>query len=176
MRRPLTAVAALSLLAALSACAKQPSKPVVVDDAPLQTEVITLPMPGKTVEVEGHGEEKFLAVGALDGLTKDRPANGVVTMHVFEDTATIVGVSINIKVPDDGSFYEAWAAGADGVPAVSLGHLTNPFSDVRHSVRFEGMTDLHQYSTVVVTLEPDDGNASASSVIVAKAVLKPHTR
>lgn len=161
----------------LCACGKPAQQPVAVnDDGVLQTENITFPMPGKTVEVENHGQERFLAVGAMEGVSKDRPANGVTTMHVFEDKATILSVDLNIAVPDDGFFYEAWSANADGVPAVSLGHLGNPFSDVRHTVRFEGNQDLSKYPMVVVTLEQDDGVPAASGVVVAKGTLKPHTR
>lgn len=161
----------------LAACGAPKPATVAVDDGVLQTDVITFPMPtGGTVEVQGHGEERFLAVGALEGLTKDRPANGVATMHVFEDSATIVGIQLNIAVPDDGFFYEAWAAKSDGVPAVSLGHLQNPFNDVRHSQRFEQNIDLEPYSMVIVTLEPDDGVPTPSTVIAAKGVLKAHTR
>lgn len=163
---------------ALSACAA--STPAednqnVAVDAPLDTEILQMAMPGKQVEVPNHGAEKFLAVGPMEGVN-DTPANGVVDMHVFADGATIGSVQLNINVPEDGSFFEAWLAKADGRPAISLGHLTNPFNDVRHSLRYEQKDDLRAYTQVVVTLEEDNGDPGASTSIVAKGTLKPQKR
>ncbi|TSC78628.1 MAG: hypothetical protein G01um101425_1030 [Candidatus Peregrinibacteria bacterium Gr01-1014_25] len=143
-------------------------------DKPIGIDVITTPMPGKQVVVEGHGRETFFAIGPIGGVGEAR-ANGVASLHGFEDGATIVSVQANIAVPEDGKFLEAWMADGGGKPVVSLGHLTNAFNDVRHSVRYETPKDLRAYSKIVITEEGDDGDPSPS-LILAEGLLKANAR
>jgi Anti-sigma-K factor rskA len=179
-RKLLVLVVPFALTACWPFAAKTPEVEPVPDvtniDAPIGKDVVMVAMPsGKKLEDPEHGTEAFLAVGAMEGIN-DTPGNGVVTIHVFSDKTTIVGMQLNIQVPEDGEFYEAWLAGNDEKPTVSLGHLTNPFGDVRHQLRFEKKEDLRRFTKAVVTLEMDDGNPQPSDSSVAKGTLKAQKR
>ena len=127
-------------------------------------------LPGQgPVEAPGHGKELWFAIAPLTGVSI--PANGVAQAHYLEDGASIVTVQLNIERAEEGSFLEAWLVGADPTKRISLGHLRTPFGDVRHQLKYIGKDDLRSYTTVLVTLEEDDGNPSASES-VAEGVLK----
>lgn len=135
----------------------------------LDTEVFeyALPKDGK-IEYEKHGEETWFAYGALSEVEGYR-ANGVTQSHMFEDDFYLHTVTLNIEPAPDGYFYEGWLV--NGSSIVSTGHLSNPFGDVRHSLRFESAKEYSAYTKVVITLEPDDGNP-APAVHVAEGTLK----
>lgn len=139
----------------------------------LQTESFVTAMPEGTLSVPGHGKEIGMAYGPING-TNGTSANGVVTAHYLEDGIAMIGAQVNILVPEDGMFYEGWLVDGVTTRKVSLGHLTNPFNDVRHSVRFEGknLQNMHRFE---VSLEKDDGDP-AQSAIVAEGILKPTKR
>lgn len=137
-------------------------------------ETINMAIPQGTPEVPGHGKEVGIAYGAISGVD-GTIANGIVSVHYMEDRSSIVGVQVNIDVPEDGYFYEAWLSGTDGKPPISLGHLTNPFNDARHSVRLESDQNLSGLVNLSITLEADNGNPGASAP-VATAILKPTRR
>ena len=121
-----------------------------------------------------HGREAWLAVGAIEG-EEGTPANGVVTAHYFEDGTFILGMQVNIALPPDKSFYEAWLVPNDGNEWIPLGHLTSLHGDARHHVKFEAKEDYRKYLALAITLEKDDGNEDPSSQI-AHALLKRRTR
>jgi hypothetical protein len=168
-----------ALFLALAACgtAQAPTN----DDGPtvespiIGRDVVQVAMPTKGMTHPVHGKEAFLAVGPIEGV-EGSPANGVATIHVFEDGTTFLGVQANINIPENGSIYEAWLAAEDGVPAILLGQLTNSFGDVRHSLRVEKNDDLRRFATILITKEPRDGNADSSGFIAAKGTLKPQKR
>lgn len=167
-----------ALFLALAACgtAQAPTN----DDGPtvspiIGRDVVQVAMPTKGMTHPVHGKEAFLAVGPIEGV-EGSPANGVATLHVFEDGASAMDVRANINIPEDGSIYEAWLAAGDGVPVIRLGQLTNSFGDVRFSIRIEKSDDLRRFATLLITKEPGDGNAASSGVIAAKGTLKPQKR
>lgn len=131
-----------------------------------------MPMPtGGRVEDAEHGREVWLAVGALSGAS-GAAANGAAMAHAFEDGASIASIQLNIVPAADGSFYEAWLENeGDGV-ALSAGHLTNIFGDVRHVGRLETHENLQERMHVVITRESDDGNPARNGNIVAQGTLK----
>jgi len=139
-------------------------------------QVITQPMPinGK-VELPGHGMEKWFAYGAMAG-TEWTPANGVVTGHVFTDDTTVVTMQFNVEPAKDGTYYEAWIRHPKTDVSISMGQLINGQGDSRHGLRFESPEDLRAYTKIRVTLEKDDGNAEASTTMIATGELKPTKR
>lgn len=139
----------------------------------LQTESFVTAMPEGELQVPGHGKEVGMAYGAVSGIG-ETSANGVVSAHYLEDGTAIVGGQVNIEVPEDGMLYEGWLVDASTSRMVSLGHLTNPFNDVRHSVRFAGknLENMHRFE---VSLEKDDGDPARGN-IVAEGILKPTKR
>ena len=159
----------LLLLPFLGACAKKDSA-----EKTIGKEVFVTAMPvGGEVNDPDHGREVSLAVGPVEG-TEGSPANGVVTAHYFEDGTFILGMQVNIALPEDEFFYEAWLV-EDGENDVSLGHLTNPQGDVRHQLRFQANKDYRDRLAIAITREPDDGNPEPG-VIVARAMLKKRQR
>ncbi|TSD00032.1 MAG: hypothetical protein Greene101449_392 [Candidatus Peregrinibacteria bacterium Greene1014_49] len=142
----------------------------------LGIQVITQPMPvnGK-VELPGHGKEEWFAYGAMAG-TEWTPANGVVTGHVFTDDTTVVAMQFNVQPAIEGTYYEAWIQSPKTGASLSMGQLINGQGDSRHGLRFESPEDLRAYTDVRVTLETDDGNADASTMIIATGELKPTKR
>lgn len=175
MRHSLIAVTIL-----LTACTQVPanntgsSGTLKIDQGVTEIQTINTAMPAGTPAVPGHGKEEGLAYGALNGVGETR-ANGIATVHYLEDGYGILGAQVNIAAAPDNHFYEGWLETMDGGKRISVGHLTNPFNDARHAVRFESETSLKEYERFVVTLEPDDGNTNSSSP-VANAILKHTTR
>lgn len=130
-----------------------------------------------TVRDPVHGKEVFLSYGPIKGVEKV-PANGVATVHVFEDHTSNVGIQLNINLPDEGHFFEAWALKTGAAPAawISLGHMNSVVGDVRHALKSEQAIDLSEYTIVRITKESDDGNPSPSNEVVAEALLKQAKR
>jgi len=133
-----------------------------------ETQEIQYALPQGKMHFDGHGDEKWFAYSALSGVGEYK-ANGVTQSHLFDDGYFLHTANINIELAEDGYFYEGWLV--KGSDVVSTGHLSNYFGDVRHAVRFESETDYTDYTKVVITLEPDDGNP-APAVHVAEATLK----
>ena len=147
MKRTTLILTGLTLCALLVACKS---------NAPIGVEKIQYGVPAGGIPVDPvHGKETWFAYGAMSGV-EGTPANGVADIHRFEDGHYLHTASLNIAITADGTFYEAWLT--DGEKMISTGHMTNPFGDVRHQVRFESNTDVEKYLKVVVTLEKDDGN------------------
>lgn len=159
----------LSLVLVLTACGDQRSE----REESMNTEQIQYPMPhnGK-VEYAGHGNEEWFAYGALTGV-EDFNANGVAQSHYFVDGRYLHTANLNIEPAPDGYFYEGWLV--KGPSVISAGHLSNPFGDVRHSLRFEADKDYRDHLSVIITLEPDDGNP-APAQHVAEGKLKVTAR
>ena len=181
MRSSLKFLPVIALLL-FSACGKD-EKPAdsktgtgVTVEKDLGVQVLTQPMPVHgVVELPGHGKEEWFAYGAMAG-TEFTPANGVVTGHVFTDDTTVVTMQFNVEPAKDGMFYEAWIRNPKTGASVSMGQLINGQGDARHGLRFESAQDLRAYTDVRVTLEKDDGNAEASTTVVATGELKPTKR
>ena len=57
-----------------------------------------------------------------------------------------------------------------------MGQRINGQGDARHGLRFESPEDQRAYTEVLVTLEQDDGNAEASTMVIATGTLKPTKR
>lgn len=165
--------ALLIVLLLFSSCSRK--QEVTIAPQKTETQVLQVAMPGKDVFVQGHGQEIGLGVGAMSGIA-GTPANGVAILHIFEDGFVSVTVNVNIAIPDEGTFYEAWITPPQGESPLSLGHLQNRFGDVRHSVTYENATDLDGATDVTVTLEQDDGDPSMGKDVVAKGTLKPVSR
>lgn len=125
-------------------------------------------MPQGKMHFEGHGDEQWFAYTAITG-TDDTRANGVAQSHMFEDGQFLHSINLNIEAAEDGYFYEGWIV--NGPSVISTGHLSNYFSDSRHSLKFESTNDFTKNLHVIVTLERDDGNP-APDVHVAEGVLR----
>lgn len=139
-------------------------------------QVIVQPMPRNgTVELPDHGKEEWFAYGAMAG-TQWTPANGLVTGHVFTDSTTVVTMQFNVEPAKGKTYYEAWIYNPKTGVSVSMGQLVNGQGDARHGLRFETAEDLRAYTDVRVTLERDDGNAEASTNLIATGTLKPTKR
>jgi len=164
MRRNMILLVALFLLVS---CGKEPT------EEPIGIEKHSRAMPGKEIVDAKRGKELWFAVGILEGM-EETQANGVVQSHFFEDGTSLITIQLNIEVPPDGFFYEAWLDRGSLEP-LSLGHLRNPMSDVRHERTFESKKDLREYTNVFVTREADDGNP-APGMRVAEGVLKERKR
>lgn len=163
MKKTLSLLFVFSLL--LAGCGDHRSE----REESMNTEQIQFPMPqGGKVEYTGHGNEVWFAYGAMAGV-EDVKANGVAQAHKFDDGRYLHTVNLNIEPAADGYFYEGWLV--NGPSVVSTGHLTNNFSDARHSLRFESDTDYTDYLNVIITLEPDDGNPAPADH-VAEGKLK----
>ncbi len=120
-----------------------------------------------------HGREVLMAYGALAG-TGGINANGVATAHYMQDKSTVIGMQLNVEVPAAGFFYEGWVESSTGA-RISLGHLTNPFNDVRHQLRTETPENLRNFTIVIITKEADDGDPEPSQA-VATGILKQTRR
>lgn len=143
------------------------------DDPPIGIEEHQRAMPGKEIIDTKHGKEIWFAVGVMDGVA-GTPANGVAQAHVFEDGTSLITLQLNIGIPEDGFFYEAWLE-RESLDTLSLGHLRSVTSDVRYRFIFESPEDLQTFTHVFVTREADDGNP-ASGVWVAEGILKERKR
>jgi hypothetical protein len=139
-----------------------------------RTETFVTAMPAGTPAVPGHGKEVGMAYGAVSG-QEPVQANGVATAHYLEDGTSVIGIQANIKAAEDGFYYEAWARKSEASGHISLGHLTNPYNDVRHSVRFEGAENLSDYSEIVISLQSASAPAERGPT-VATAKLKRASR
>lgn len=160
----------LGILMVLGACGSTKES----KEKTIGKEVFVTAMPvGGEINDPTHGREAWLAVGPVEG-TEGTPANGVVTAHYFEDGTFILGMQVNIVPPEDDFFYEAWLV-QNGETDVSLGHLTNPFGDVRHQLRFSVEEDYRNRTIIAITREPDDGNVEPG-IVVARAMLKKQQR
>lgn len=139
-------------------------------------QVLQQPMPvGGKVELPGHGKEEWFAYGAMTG-NEWTPANGVVTGHVFTDDTTVITMQFNVAPAKGGTYYEAWIKNPKTGHSISMGQLINGQGDARHGLRFESPEDQRAYTEVWVTLEQDDGNADASTTVIAIGTLKPTKR
>jgi hypothetical protein len=136
-------------------------------------QVFTTAMPSGTPELPGHGKEVGLAYGALSG-TGGVTANGIGMVHFLEDHSSVVGLQLNVRAADEGFYYEGWLETQNG-QRMSVGHLTNPFNDVRHRVRLESDSDLREFAIVRITLEADDGDPEPGKT-VAIGTLKQTSR
>ncbi len=134
---------------------------------------LTVMMPQGQQGYGRHGREVTIGYGALSG-TGTVNANGVVTAHFMQDRSTIIGIQLNIEAAPEGFFYEGWAESSTGA-RISLGHLTNPFNDVRHQLRAEMASDLRHFPIVTITREADDGDPTPSET-VAMGILKQTRR
>lgn len=124
-----------------------------------------------------HGKEVFLSYGALSGIS-GVAANGVASLHVFEDKTSNVGIQLNIHQPQKGQYYQAWIfkTGAAASSWTSLGQLISPTGDVRFALTSNQTADLRNDTEIRITLESDDGNAAPSGDVVATAKLKSAQR
>jgi len=159
----------------LTACSSKETVSGETDEG--RTEVINVAMPsgGGKLNDPKHGEEISIAIGAVVGMN-DTVANGVATMHFFEDGVTFVGIQANMYTPPQGSFFEAWAVSNDEKSTwITLGHLTNPQGDVRHILNAQKEKDLRTYKRIMITKELDDGNPEPGD-IVAEAKLEEKKR
>ncbi len=157
----------------LSACAKKAESDVGVGKQ-IGSQTLKQVMPGEgPIDTPDHGKEFWLGVGAMGGAPGIN-ANGVTQAHYLEDGTFIHTIQLNIERAPDGSFYEGWLVNPEGL-RISTGHLRTPFGDVRHQLKYLGEKDLRFYTRVEVTLEADDGNPAAGT-IVATAELTPRER
>ncbi len=158
----------------LCACGKDSN--VQVGSGSGQQVVVKTYMPVGEVKDPVHGKEVWLSYGALAGVGKEK-ANGIATMHVFEDSNSNIGIQLNIALEKEGTFYEAWVAKPNSAPSswISVGHVGSVLGDVRHAVSAKKEQDVRDYSEVKITLENDDGN-TAPSTVVAEGVLKKANR
>ena len=159
------------LFLALGGCSPETVKVSIGDDdATIGTQVLQQVLPGQgPVTTSDHGKEFWFALTAMEG-AHGAIANGVAQAHYMEDGTFIHTIQLNIERAPDGSFYEGWLTQPGSEP-VSTGHFRTPFGDVRHQLKYIGKEDLRSYTTVLVTLEDDDGNPAASAS-VAEGVLK----
>ncbi len=167
----------IACLAALAGCSSPQKQAVKVGDGTgagiTYRQEFQTAMPVGTPTLPGHGKETSLSYGALSG-TGGTSANGIASIHHLEDMSSVVGLQLNIKAAPEGMFYEGWVKSADGT-VLNVGHLTNPFNDVRHRVRLEAQKDLHDFMWAFITLEADDGNPEPGE-IVAVGTLKQTSR
>lgn len=167
----------IACVALLAACSPVQEEPLKVGPGTgtgtLYRQEFQTAMPTGTPTLPGHGKETGLSYGALSG-TGGTSANGIASIHHLEDKTSVVGLQLNILAAPDGMFYEGWVESADGT-RFNVGHLTNPFNDVRHRVRLEAQNNLNGYTKAFVTLELDDGNSEPGE-IVAVGTLKQTSR
>ena len=109
----------------------------------------------------------------MDGVGYEA-ANGVAHGHFFDSGKFVHTMQLNIAPAPDGYFYEGWLTSTDG-EIISTGHLRNHLGDARHQHRFEVDADVRSHTTVIVTLEPDDGDP-APGKHVAEGVLTVRER
>ncbi len=167
----------IACIAALAACSSTQNERVKVGEGSgtgvTYRQEFQTAMPIGTPTLPGHGKEMSLSYGALSG-TGGTSANGIGSIHHLEDETSVIGLQLNIKTAPEGMFYEGWVKSLDGA-LFNVGHLTNPFNDVRHRVRIEAEIDLRTYTKVFITLELDDGNPEPGE-IVAVGTLKQTSR
>lgn len=164
-------------LAALNGCSMKEQTSVKVGvgagTGVLYRQEFQTAIPVGTPTLPGHGKEVSLSYGALSGAA-GTSANGIGSIHHLEDGSSVIGLQLNIKAAPEGMFYEGWVETPEG-KRFNVGHLSNPFNDVRHRVRLEAPNDLRTYTKVFITLEVDDGNPEPGE-IVAVGTLKQTSR
>ena len=138
-----------------------------------QTVQRVFPQRGNIVDAK-HGKELWFAIGPVAGIGHTM-ANGVANSHYFEDGSSLVAIQLNIAVPEDGSFYEAWLIPQNGVAGLRMGQLTNTFNDVRHQLRFETKADVRNSLKIVVRLQKI-GTEQGSGPVVAEGNLVERKR
>lgn len=122
-----------------------------------------------------HGQETFLAIGAMEGHGGKR-ANGLAMIRGFHDGAAVVTVRVNIKSADAGSHYEARLESSDAADMQTLGSFTQPRGDAWHELQYE-IKDLKQkngFKIVVISVQNDSQNTPG--ITVAEGVLKGSAR
>lgn len=149
-----------------TACGKQEDADdtIGVEEIP-----VILPQDGKAVHPD-FGLEQWFAFGAISN-TGEIPANGVAQAYFFEGEHYALTGQVNVPPAEEGNFYEAWLENSETGDRISAGHLANFFGDARHQAKFEMQQDLRDYLTVIVTLEPDDGDPRPA-MEVARGTLK----
>lgn len=176
MRTSSLVILSCSLL--LVACGNAaPKQAVTLGEDKKSVQVVTY-MPVGDVSNPVHGKVVSMTYGPFNPTGKTR-ANGVATVHVFEDGQSNVGLQLNIEQPEDGSYYQAWAVQTASSPKsswISLGSVQSVVGDVRHALKSEQKLSLQNYGLVRVTREPDDGIPAPSGDVVAEAVLKKGNR
>lgn len=173
MRRSLLFIVGLAATVSLAACKASSAINIEQEQDGMKVEFNT-GMPQGGVRDEKHGKETFLSVGAVMGVDGTN-ANGVAFGHAFEDGSYMLTGQLNIALPEDGTFYQAWLKNPATGAMVEAGRPKPLYGDVRHSFRFESAEDLKGFSEVIVTLEQDDGNTEPGT-IVAKGTLKTQKR
>ena len=137
----------------LSACGSTPA----TDNNIQQPSDIPYTIPDAEGNIEGDGNERWFAYGAISGVG-DTAANGVAQSYVYEDGSYVHTLNINIQIAPDGYFYEGWLVKDSEV--ISTGKLSNILGDTRYALQFESDNDMRQYAKVIITLEKEDGNAA----------------
>lgn len=166
-RLPLVLLLSLGLL--LAGCGKSSESPERTGTGSQATFRYNMPAGGKIVDAQ-KGKETWFAYGAVAG-TKEIPANGLAKSHRFENGQYLHTLQVNIGLPKDGFFYEGWLIDPETGKRISTGHLNSIFGDARHNLSLETSEDLRPYTSVVITLEKDDGNLSPGKE-AATATLK----
>lgn len=165
------AIGSLCIALLLSACS---TTKIGVEEG-IGTYEVTTAMPTKEgFKSPEHGQETWFAMTAMTGVDGVN-ANGVAEGHLFEDGTFSHSVQLNIKFPDNDYFYEGWLVNPDTGKFISTGHLNSLFGDVRHSLQYTSVEDMREYSKVIITLEPDDGDP-APAAHVAEGLLQVRER
>lgn len=168
--------AAISILALFGCTANQEAKIIPSDNSDiLKTESVVTAIPEGGIAVPGHGKEVGLAYGAIVGVNGER-TSGIAMAHYLEDGATIMSVQANLSALEEGNSYVVWAMAPTGIEMpVYIGTLKNPFNDARHSVRFETVDNLSNYTRILISRNGNDRDHSAGTH-VAEGILKPTSR
>src|SRR3989339_110811 len=119
----------LLLALAHSSCSwKDQRETVTIQDQQQEeyAESFVTAMPSGNIELPGYGKELSLMYGPIEG-SGGNVVSGVSTVHFLENGFSVVGMQLNIPVPDDGEFYEAHLLDPARGLSVEIGHLQNPF-------------------------------------------------
>lgn len=127
-------------------------------------------VPQGEITDEKKGKQVWFAYGALRGV-QDVPASGVAQSFVFENGSTQHGLQVNVGLPGDDRFYEGWLFNPDTEDMISTGHLRSLLGDERHVLQFTTEEDLQKYTSVIITIESDDGNPAPGKRVV-EGILK----
>ena len=151
---------------ALSACGGDDDREVV------EKLVVNSPTKdgGRTFRDPEFGEEVWLGVGAMSGV-EGVNANGVAQANYYEGGLYRHSVQLNIERAPKDHFYEGWVV-KEGEEPISTGHVKSRLGDVRHALSFDTEQDLREYTTVVITLEPDDGNPAPAEHVAEGTLVK----
>lgn len=173
MTQPLRSIFLLGCILSVSACNVVK---IGKDEQPIGQTVVERRMPSKKEGIlnKKGAKEVWLWVGPIAGMN-NTPANGVIQTHVFADGSTVHTVQINILPPPKGKYFAGWLKKEGEVQMIRTGELDSVFDDARHALTFESADDLRSYTTVVVTLQEDNGN-SRPGTVVAEGVLKEMPR